>query len=95
MARERTHDEIVDEMVWVVACVARHYGPGLSTDGLVALRKTLSRFNNWYCDSTWRVDIPEGEERDFHELFDGQIPIMSEEEDFTMVTAASRGELEV
>jgi hypothetical protein len=95
MARERTHDEIVDEMVWVVNWVAYYYGPGLSTDGLVALRKVLSRFNNWYCDSSWRVDIPEGEEIDFHQQFDGNNAFIYDPEEFETTRAASRGELEV
>jgi hypothetical protein len=59
MARDRTHDEIVDQLVYAAACVARHYGPGLSADGLQAMRKSLDAEGPWWCDSTWRVDVQE------------------------------------
>lgn len=69
MARDRTHDEILDQMVYAVACVAYHYGPGLSGAGLRWVRKQLDREPQgdpgWWCDSSWRVDIPDGEELDF------------------------------
>lgn len=59
MARDRTKDEILDQLVYAVACVARHYGPGLSAEGLADIRQKLS-LDNWWCDSTWRVDTLEG-----------------------------------
>ena len=59
MARERTDEEILDQLVYAVACVARHYGSGLSAEGLFNVRRKLAE-DKWYCDTTWRVDVLEG-----------------------------------
>lgn len=40
---DRTRDEILDQAVYTVACVAHHYGPGYSDDGLQVLRESLDR----------------------------------------------------
>lgn len=59
MARDRSKDEILDQLVYAVAAVARHYGPGLSTEGLRDIRKKLDE-DDWWCDARWRVDVLEG-----------------------------------
>lgn len=59
MARNRTNEEIVDQLVYAVACVARHYGSGLSAEGLASVRKALEAEGPWNCDSGWRVDTME------------------------------------
>ncbi len=71
MARNRSPDEILDQVVYAVACVARHYGPGLSAEGLKWVRDQLQSDTTWVCDSTWRVDTQEGDgdpNPDFHPL---------------------------
>jgi hypothetical protein len=68
MARERTKEEILDQAVYAVARVVNHYGPALNAEGLQHLRYLLSDIDYW-CDSTWRVDVLEGGEDgnpDFH-----------------------------
>lgn len=68
MARTRTKDEILDQLIYAIACVARHYGPGLSADGLKHYRDLLAR-DDWWCDATWTCDVLEDEEEpnpDFH-----------------------------
>jgi hypothetical protein len=64
MARERTKDEILDQLVYAVNCVARHYGPGLSAEGLKDIRDKFAE-DNWWCDSTWRVDTEDEPNPDF------------------------------
>ncbi len=60
MARDRSKEEILDQMVWAVACVARHYGPGLSASGLRGLRQELASSGPYWCDGEWRSDVLEG-----------------------------------
>lgn len=91
MARERTHDEILDEMCFAVNRVARHYGPSLSQDGLIELRKRLDGMGKWWCDATWMVDAIEGEEPDFHELIPDEYDIEGFYS-FETVRKQSRGE---
>jgi len=63
---ERTHDQILDEMVHAAACVARHYGPALNEEGLQMLRHHLN-FGNWSTDC-FRVDCRESDPYiDFHQ----------------------------
>jgi hypothetical protein len=77
MARVRSHQEIVNELVYAVQRVVRHYGPGLNEDGLLEVREFMDkRLGPWWCDATWRCII-DGEEKDFHEI----IPIPYLEED--------------
>lgn len=59
MARDRSKDEIVDQMLFAVACVANHYGPALSPGGLVGVREQLAS-HNWWCDAEWRTATLEG-----------------------------------
>lgn len=64
---ERTHDQILDEMVHAVACVAQHYGPGLNESGLKMIRDSLNCLN-WHTDSCFRVDCYEDDPYiDFHQ----------------------------
>lgn len=58
---DRTQDQILDEMMYAVACVSRHYGPGLSKIGLQEMRKLIESFN-FHTDSSFRVDVSEDEE---------------------------------
>lgn len=69
MAADRTHEQILDEMVYAAQRAFEHYGPGFSAEGLASLRKVLHNetYPLW-CDSSWRVDVPDGEEQDFHTL---------------------------
>lgn len=59
MARDRSKDEILDQMMYAIQCVTRHYGEGLSPYGLKKIRDCLAE-KNWCCDAEWRVDILEG-----------------------------------
>ncbi len=63
---ERTHEQILDEMVHAVACVARHYGPGLNQSGLTHIRELLSQ-EHWFTDTCYRLDVLEDDPHvDFH-----------------------------
>jgi hypothetical protein len=63
----RTHAQILDEIVYAVACAAEHYGPGLSEDGLADLRALFNKWGFW-TDTSFRVDRCEDEPYiDFHE----------------------------
>jgi len=62
MATGRSHDEILDQMIFAVACVANHYGPALNADGLAEIRKLLGDSQQWWCGSHWLVDVLEGGE---------------------------------
>lgn len=63
---ERTVEQILNEAVFAVALVARHYGSGFSADGLVAVRELLSHLP-WHADTCYRVDVDEGDPHvDFH-----------------------------
>ena len=65
---EKTSEEILNEVVFAVACVARHYGSGLSETGLQDLRKLLNGFIKWTTDTCYRCDVYEEDEYvDFHE----------------------------
>lgn len=91
MARERTHDEIVDEVVYAAACVIYHYGPGLSDEGLVALRHGIeAACGRLWCDSSWRVDTPDGEGEDSPDF---HVRMLSKERDlsFEVIVRRSRG----
>lgn len=57
---DRTQEQVLDEAVYAVACVAWHYGPGLSKIGLQEMRKLLKSFN-FHTDSCFRVDVQEDE----------------------------------
>ena len=62
---ERTHDQILDEMVHAVACVAWHYGPGLNESGLKEIRDCLNLQNT---DACYSVDCREDDPYvDFHQ----------------------------
>lgn len=64
---ERTRDQILDQAVHAVACVARHYGPGFNENGLLLIRERLSEMP-WHTDSCFRVDRQEDESFiDFHQ----------------------------
>ena len=64
---ERTEEQILDEAVYAVACVARHYGPGFNERGLAHVRELLSQVN-FSTDSCFRVDVYEDDEFvDFHQ----------------------------
>ncbi len=76
MAADRTHDEILNEMVYAANEAFRHYGPGLSADGLAALRKVMgAELSPLWCDSCRRVDVPDGGEKDFHETLPGHADV--------------------
>ena len=63
---QRTHDQILDEMVHAIACVARHYGPGLNERGLTWVRNKLGE-RPWYTDACYSVDCWESDPYiDFH-----------------------------
>lgn len=65
---DRTKDQILDQVVYAVQCVAVHYGPAFSADGLQELRKILGEFSDWRTDSTFRVDVLDDDEFvDFHQ----------------------------
>lgn len=64
MARERTHDEILDQAVYAIEAVHRHYGSGLSIEGLEQVRKALKDIN-FSCDPDWQ----EEPDIDFYEKF--------------------------
>lgn len=88
MARERTSDEILDEIVYVANMAMHHYGPALSEDGLVKLREAIyNAVGPFWCDSTWRVDLLDEDAKEFHEL----LPPNNWMDDFAIVTRQSRG----
>ena len=58
---DRTEEQVLDEVVYAVACVAQHYGPGLSEIGLQEMRKLLESFN-FHTDASFRVDVQEDDE---------------------------------
>jgi hypothetical protein len=63
---ERTTDQILDEAVYAVACVAHHYGPGLNEEGLRYTRELLSKLY-LFMDAEFRCDMEETDEFvDFH-----------------------------
>ena len=63
---ERTHDQILDEMVHAVACVARHYGDKLNESDLKLIRDRLNL--NWYTDAGFSTDCRESDFYiDFHQ----------------------------
>jgi hypothetical protein len=63
---DRTHDEILDEMVHAVACVVSHYGPNLNAAGLAWVRERLDFC--WYTDASFRLDMEEDDPYiDFHQ----------------------------
>lgn len=57
---DRTPEQVLDEVVYAMACVAQHYGPGLSKIGLQEMRKLLKSFN-FHTDASFRVDVQEDE----------------------------------
>ena len=64
---ERTHDQILDEIVHAVACLAGHYGPGLNERGLKAVRASLDQ-HLWFTDACFHVDCREDDPYiDFHQ----------------------------
>ncbi len=88
MARERTTEEILDEVVYAANRAMYHYGPSLSEEGLATLREAISAaVGPFWCDSAWRVDLLDGEEKDFHEL----LPAADWADDFATQAKASRG----
>lgn len=92
MARERTSEEILDEVVYAAHRVIEHYGTGLSEDGLIWLREAISKsVGPFWCDCSWRNDIPEGEEQDFHELLPPVLSPSSHMTDFDWQVRASKG----
>jgi hypothetical protein len=63
---DRTSEQILDEMVHAVACVARHYGPGLNERGLAWVRSQLA-CSSWSTDACYIVDCRESDPHiDFH-----------------------------
>jgi hypothetical protein len=53
---DRTKDQILDQAVYAIASLHRHYGPGLTAEGLQHVRKLLSEIG--FCtDSCYRVDV--------------------------------------
>ena len=52
---ERTHEQILDQLVYAVACAYKHYGPELSAEGLVDLRQKLG--DHWFTDSGYTCDV--------------------------------------
>ena len=63
---ERTQDQILDEMVHAVACVARHYGDRLRESDLKLIRDRLDL--NWYTDAGFSGDCRESDRYiDFHQ----------------------------
>lgn len=64
---ERTRNQILNQAVYAVACVARHYGPGFNDNGLQEVRELLSEMP-WDTDSSFRVDRQEDDPFiDFHQ----------------------------
>lgn len=57
---DRTQEQVLNEVVYAVACAAQHYGPGLSEIGLREVRKLLEDFN-FHTDASFRVDVSEDE----------------------------------
>lgn len=94
MARDRTNDEILDQAVYAVACVAHHYGPGFSAEGLADVRRLLTELGPWGCDSSWRVDIPEGEGEPNPDFCPKHLPKEFGWIEFDDITRASRTGLE-
>lgn len=78
MARRRTDEEILDQMVYAVACVLRHYGPGYLAEGLKAVRESL-KDHKTHCDTCFTVDFEEP--ADFHVVakLDGYFDLVYEE----------------
>lgn len=57
---ERSEKQILVQAVYAVACVHKHYGPGLSAGGIKHLTQLLSQVN--FCtDASYRVDVLEDE----------------------------------
>jgi hypothetical protein len=64
---ERTTDQILDQAVYAVQCVSRHYGPEFNAEGLRTVRELLSQLP-WFTDSCFRVDCHEDDPFiDFHQ----------------------------
>jgi hypothetical protein len=55
---QRTHEQILDEVVHAVACVAQHYGPELNERGLAWVRSQLGE-RPWFTDACYQVDCRE------------------------------------
>ena len=53
---DRTKEQILNQAIYAVACVARHYGGGFSAEGLQDVRRLLSKMP-WGTDSGYRVDV--------------------------------------
>ena len=86
---ERTEDQVLDQVVYAVACAYRHYGPGLSEDGLRGLRALLRGFTRWTTDSSYRMDVHEDDpQADFASC----IAPRYGRPDYAQVVADSRGE---
>lgn len=64
---ERTDEQLLDELVYAVASVVRHYGPGYNENGLKNIRKKLSMIDI-RTDASYRVDMYDDDQfADFHQ----------------------------
>jgi hypothetical protein len=70
MAERRTEDQIIDQLVYAVACAASHYGPRLNKDGIASVRAAMRKLRPWWCDATFTCDMLED---DAHIDFDKRI----------------------
>ncbi len=62
----RTKEQILEEAVYAVACVAHHYGTAFNEEGLQEIRNLLSKVD-FHTDTTYRIDVFEDDKFvDFH-----------------------------
>jgi hypothetical protein len=59
MARNRSQEEILNQVMYAIAAVVAHYGPGYNAEGLHELRQMIAGSETFFCDSEWRVDVIE------------------------------------
>jgi hypothetical protein len=60
MARDRSKDEILDQVMYAIQSVTHHYGPNFRPEGLKEIRDYLNNSYDFWCDANWRVDVLEG-----------------------------------
>ena len=87
---ERSKEQILDQAVFAVQCVSRHYGSGFSEEGLQELRKLLNEFP-WWTDACYSCDVYDD---DPYADFDKRIiwPYGWWKEDFKEIVEESKGE---
>jgi len=78
---KRTEKQILVQAVYAVACVAHHYGPGFSEEGLTLVAESLKGFR-LFTDASYQTDVYEDDPHvDFSSLI--TIPLGWDRDYFT------------